>query len=261
MKDITIQASQLRTLLADPKTYDQTLKKYFDVKMGDAFQAQYPLKKGVTVIPDESPDGAKSKSLFFDIKLEVANWVAILRRDSIYRNSVKDHPNRVRIVAEGDSWFHHPDPAVEDIIENLQNHYSIKTLGAGGDELSEMFKEAEYLPTLQQEQPRFFLLSGGGNDFLGKSFKYVLKDYTQGKPGSRPERFLKGRFFDTLNHVLNIYDRIFEHMTVRFPNITLIVHGYDYPIPWRSDHPKLKKSWIGKHLKNGGLLILKTRTS
>ena len=50
------------------------------------------------------------------------------------------------------------------------------SLASAGSELSQMVDPADYLKAVRKEQPKLFLLSAGGNDFLGDIRPFVRPD-------------------------------------------------------------------------------------
>jgi len=198
------------------------------------FGGEFKLKEGI-VWKDE----ALEKGLFFELKLMAANWISRQIRHRRYRRMIKAEPDRMRLVSEGDSWFQHPDPKVLDIIDQLFKKYAIYSLGAGGDRLREYFADKEYKKALVTEQPKIFLLSGGGNDILGKQIKKFLVEEIE--TGADPQSFLNEDFFREIKDLGDIYRQVFEEVRDDFPGMQILCHGYDYILP------DPEKGWFGKY--------------
>jgi len=111
-----------------------------------------------------------------------------------------------------------------------------------------MFYEGEFMKAIRDEHPRIFLMSGGGNDILGSQFNGFLQDTFEDAPaGENPGRFLKHNFSRELESLGNLYDRVFYKL--KGQPIDVIVHGYDYVIPW--DKPN--KGWLGRYMIEKGI--------
>jgi lysophospholipase L1-like esterase len=184
----------------------------------------------------------------------VANWWARRQRNKYYDQVKKRFPDRLRIVSEGDSWFQHP--LVLDIIDHLSRVYAIYCVSAAGDTLRNYLSNEKnngeyFLDALDEPQPSFFLISGGGNDILGSQFRGFLADNPdESSPeGENPKRFLKQTLFDELDTLMDIYKKLFGFLQVHKPNLQVIVHGYDYPVKLND----AKKGWLGKYMIEKGI--------
>jgi hypothetical protein len=197
------------------------------------FGGEVELREGVEWIDEQE------RGLFFKIKLAAANWVSRQFRHYRYKVIRDEEPQRIRIVSEGDSWFQHPHPAVKDIIDQLFDDFAIYSLGAGGDQLEKYFEKGEYKKALASEQPRFFLMSGGGNDILGKRVKDFIN--TPIDPDDEPEKILNTEFRETVSRLGDIYQTVFEEVKRDFPGVHILCHGYDYI------YPDAKKGWYGRY--------------
>ncbi|GHB53270.1 caspase family protein [Persicitalea jodogahamensis] len=206
----------------------------------------WKLKKGLVVPEDE-------KGLFDDIKLRLGNWIETRQRRKRYRNLKKD-PNRLRIVAEGDSWFQYPI-ILQDTLDQLYKCYAIRSFAEAGDTLENYLKKKEYLDAIEEEDVRFFLVSGGGNDVLGDQFQYFLRE-TPDNTDDTPRKYLNQKMFDQLDKLDALYTQMFNELFARYPDLHILVHCYDYLIPVDTDIPanKKKSSWTGKHMIKKGIV-------
>lgn len=239
-KNIQISERELRELLNREDTAAQALSTYFQIDDSNPFSPTYKVNSDVEVITDSEVEAFG----FSDIIVRIANDWAKRKRMKRYKEIIAKHPNWIRLVSEGDSWFQHP--LVKDTIDHLFNHFSVYSLGAGGDELSNIFNQNEYLPALEAEGAKGLLLSGGGNDLMGGHFGEYLNEYS---PGTDARRFLNNEFFAKVNDMMNIYQTIFASMKKLKPNVKIFTHGYDYVVP-RSG--KLGK-YLGKPMENNGI--------
>ncbi|MEM0961967.1 MAG: hypothetical protein AAGK21_05410 [Bacteroidota bacterium] len=165
-----------------------------------------------------------------------------LKRNRRNRRFDRDYKaTRPLIVAEGDSWVLYPWK-LRDLAEHLTDSLNVWSVGAAGDEFREMLRTKEYLTALDdmeqyRRRPDALLFSGGGNDILGDTLKSLLVPYTGGhEPGKNPERFVRWNSTHpsgtTLERVLSglmkMYGELFDAMRKTYPDVAVVVHGYDY---------------------------------
>lgn len=217
--------SELRARLADPTVPESELAPYFVLDEGasDAFAPCFALNPE-TVDIGTGPEAAARSAL----ALNAANAASRLRRDLAFMSRLAGGYDGPVIVAEGDSWWQYP-LLLEDVIDHLSKPFAIKCLSAAGDLLARMERDGEYLTALAQTRATILILSGGGNDLLSDGQLYhCLADH---KPGLRPGDYLNATFDSVLRHALADYERILRKVHGRFPQVKVIVHGYDYAIP------------------------------
>jgi len=241
-----VAKKDLELLLKDENIADFALGIYFN-PIFDGESHAYQLKPEINI---ETTD----KGFIGDTILDVANRWARRSRNNYYSTISKRFPERVKIVAEGDSWFQHP--LVLDIIDHLSKLYSIYCVSAAGDKLrnylSQEKKNGEYfIDAIRTQKPAIFLLSGGGNDILGSQFRDFLVDQPDMSlpPGQNPRRFLHEAIFEEITTLMQIYERMLTHVEDNFESLYVIMHGYDYPI--KLDDPK--KGWLGKYMIEKGI--------
>jgi hypothetical protein len=240
MSDILqIRESELQALLDNEETAEQALATYFDVDDSTPFAPVYTLKPEVELLgePGERAFGLR------DAVVAIANALSRRSRVKRYAQIVEQHPDRLRLIAEGDSWFEHP--LVEDTIDHLFNHYAVYSVGAGGDELGNMFQQNEYLSAIEAQGAQGLLLSGGGNDLLGDRFASYLKEFS---PGCDPRRFLTDEFFARVQDMIRIYETIFDSMLRLKPEVPIFCHGYDFVIPQGKEG-----KWLGQPMGKKGI--------
>ncbi|MBN2482281.1 MAG: SGNH/GDSL hydrolase family protein [Bacteroidales bacterium] len=170
-------------------------------------------------------------------------------------------PGNKIILAEGDSWFEFP-VFVRDIIDWLQKRkdYAVYSLAYGGDWLANILYQGEYVEGLPVHTPDVFLISGGGNDLVSKNRLTTMminplkdpvtepsKDYIESvrlKISNEEEvqRILRGKCYQTreFKSLINVirlqYELMFSNIFTKYPDLKIITHGYDYPIPDRNIH-------------------------
>jgi hypothetical protein len=121
----------------------------------------------------------------------------------------------------------------------LFEDHAIYSLGAGGDTLEKYFEKAEYKAAIVNEQPQFFLMSGGGNDILGKNIMdFIVEDIPD---WDSAEELLNEAFFEKVETLGDIYRDVFTEIQESFPNLKILCHGYDYI------YPDPEEGWYGRY--------------
>ena len=250
----TVREDELSQMLAPAadSTYEDTMA---DFVLGlyyepdtTSLEPTFRLRHELLVV---SPDGGQ-RGLWTDMKLAVVNQVARRVQNRQYRQNLVRYPDRVRIVAEGDSWFQYPF-LLRDIIDYLSGVYSVFSVAAAGATLEDYLKNSEFLEAIGQVKPTYFLLSGGGNDLLGEAFAGLIRSTPDtGRTG--PERYLTDAFATTLDAVCERYKRILRLVHLGYPQVRVLVHGYDYVIPSGADKSLPgSSSWMGETLTKQGI--------
>jgi len=160
------------------------------------------------------------------------------RRSRAYKRKIKNWDGP-RLVSEGDSWFQYPF-LLDDVIDQLDEHYAIRSLGAAGDLISDIVAQDELISTVALERPDGVLISGGGNDLLGKG--RLAKALRKFEPGLSPEDYLTDNFYQKLSEVIGGYQSVLFRLTRSFPRIPVFVHGYDHARPSRGP-------WLGRPME------------
>jgi N-acetyl-anhydromuramyl-L-alanine amidase AmpD/lysophospholipase L1-like esterase len=243
-----INGALLDAMLTDLQTAPFALGLYFDTTTGADWKTDYILKPEIDVVGPHATS-LDERGFIDDLKLDLANAVARKLRNRHYEAVIKQFPDRIRMVSEGDSWFQHP--LVTDIIDHLGRVYAIHCVAAAGDTLRNIQRMGEYLDDITAQKPAFFLLSGGGNDILGTQFRTYLQDNPDmSQPvGENPRRFLKDELFAELDSLRDIYQTVFSLLQTSHPDLHILVHGYDYIIPLSATN----KGWLGRYMIEKGI--------
>jgi hypothetical protein len=178
-----------------------------------------------------------------DVLVTWLNDWARRRRQRAYRQKLADGQPVTKIVAEGDSWFQYP-MLLTDVIDHLMGRHdlAILCLSAAGDHLANMIARAEYVDAIRQEQPEFFLFSGGGNDLVGDGrLAEMLHPFQRGRS---PDSYLTPLFHMFEAKVRSDYMRLFKGLHGHVPHV--LCHGYDYVVP---NHGQ----WLGKPMAAIGI--------
>jgi hypothetical protein len=223
--------------------FNEKRKKWFNIEQVDTLRFFYDLQDVSEAEAFQPPAETRDAAGFGKY---LGNFFESLERYFQYQHMrAKDVP---RIVSEGDSWFMHP--LVSDLIDHLYNDCAVFDLSAAGDELRQMLKQDDFVDAIVDEKPQFFMLSGGGNDFLGEEyFKDFLNPWTPGAPGKRTDRFIRQSFSAKLDKIKRDLARVLQKVvsnsnldamyTTEKP-LHVFLHGYDYAIPGTIR----KGSWI-----------------
>ncbi|MCP4419297.1 MAG: hypothetical protein GY805_22005 [Chloroflexi bacterium] len=188
---------------------------------------------------------ADTRGLESDLALTWLNDWSRRRRQRRYRRKLAQGGSIIKIVSEGDSWFQFP-VLIKETVDHLMDHddLAVFSLGAAGDLLRNMIARAEYLNAVEQENPQFLLFSGGGNDLVNNSrLSSLLHPFSSGRA---PKEYPNSAFNTFLDEISADYERLFNSVTTRFPNLTVFCHGYDYAIP--SSGP-----WLGRPMERNGI--------
>ncbi|CAN5269677.1 hypothetical protein BH09BAC4_BH09BAC4_44820 [soil metagenome] len=243
-----LQGDLLDAMLTDLQTAPFALGLYFDAGTSPDWQIDYQLKPAIKLVGSSAPS-LDERGFISGIGLTLANAVARKLRNQHYQTVIKQFPDRIRMVSEGDSWFQHP--LVTDIIDHLGRVYAIHCVAAAGDTLRNIQRMGEYLDDIDEQKPTFFLLSGGGNDILGDQFRTYLKDNPDmsAPVGENPRRFLKDELFAELDSLRDVYQTVFGLLQTTHPDLHILVHGYDYIIPLSVTN----KGWLGRYMIEKGI--------
>ncbi len=255
-----ITVTELKALLNNEKTVAEALEFYYEYVPTSPFTGEYQLRQHIQIVQEMGPATAGFRtytplSLIREKLLTDANNIARKQRDKLFQQRKKDK-NRKILVTEGDSWFQYPkykklgielSKEVKDIIDYIIDEpgYNVKSLDAAGDVIRNMYHLSEYLDTIGELKPDAFILSGGGNDFF-EIFPYMLKN---GTPDSI-DTYLKISWKTEIKVIETYYKGFLDILTKEFPDLPIILHGYDYIMP-RSDG-----KWIGRPMIEKGKLKL-----
>ena len=134
------------------------------------------------------------------------------------------------IVSEGDSWFQHPiETDIIDALSCLTCGYKIRSLGAAGDQLSEMLQHLEFPEAIKKEDPEAFLFSGGGNDIVDEGLSRILRDSKNITTAS--ECIKEKELREEIDQLAEFYRSIYSKAQEAKDGIPMIVHGYAHPRP------------------------------
>lgn len=238
MAKITVE--QLMAKMAILDADEAELSEYFivDEEASSAFAPQLKLNPSTVQIPRGATAQQRTAQL-----MNSANWFARLQRASKFQRKISGGYDGPIIVSEGDSWFQYP-LLLKDTIDHLMGTYAIHSLGAAGDLLKRMADKREYIGALNDTGAEILLLSGGGNDLVaGGALASHLEEFNA---DLSPADYLLPSFQALLDEALTHYGRMCRQVHGAFPHVSILCHGYDYPVP-------NKDKWLGKPMESRGI--------
>lgn len=251
----TISFEELCKRLANPRVSEESLKPYLTIEAPGEGLAPVLKPNPATVRTEGDPLMARA-----DLGLGFLNGVFRKRRENLFRRRLADGDKRPILLTEGDSWFQYPI-WLDDIVDCLEANFTICCLSAAGDTLDNMAtRKPEYLKWLQRligEQGRTLhavLFSAGGNDLVGPQLAGMINRFVVGKPASW--------YIDTGNYLAREaqiaagYRSIFKNIHDHWPNLKILVHGYDHaiPLPPQGFHIPPLDGWVGAPLRKQGIV-------
>ncbi len=189
------------------------------------------------------------------LKMNIGNLIDYTRRNRKFKKLLKKFPKKPIIVAEGDSWFLYPI-LVKDTLDYIMEGWPLKSLAWAGDTLENYKKSGKLLKYVKKLNPKYVLISGGGNDIIGSDIQQFLKnDVTN---AIKPSDYLNNQFKTQIKKLGDYYIYFFTELNKHKSVNKIIVHGYDYI---RADHAKIvsKGGWLNKYLENAGIKDYKER--
>lgn len=238
MPKITVE--ELMSKMADLGADESELSEYFilDEENSAPFAPRFKLNPATVKIPRGADAAQRSAAV-----MNSANWFARMHREGRFRKILDLGYDGPIIVSEGDSWFQYP-LRLKDTIDHLMDSYAIYSLGAAGDLLKRMADKQEYVSALRNTGAEILLLSGGGNDLVaGGALASHLEAF---HPDLAPADYLLPSFQRLLDDALSQYGRMFRQVHDLFPHVSILCHGYDYPVP-------NKDRWLGKPMESRGI--------
>lgn len=215
--------------------FSKLARRYFREVSGTPGKLSFELIDPDAIIPPPAARHRRATQYAFaDIPGGIAGWLIRLEVDNRldrYERRKQSHPDAIRVVAEGDSWFQHP--LLNDLIDGINGDpaFNVLSLASGGSELCQMTCPKDYLTAVRTERPKLFLLSAGGNDFLEDIRRFVRPD----RPPfpDAPDGYIKTAPFNRLlGQIRGWLRQIFADVLARGSSVErVLMHNYDYAIP------------------------------
>jgi len=165
-----------------------------------------------------------------------------------------DSGENVDVLAIGDSWFHYPKNNLITPLHRVLERPTIYVIGENGaraDELAAGSWRANFEKMLAQYPSiRLVSISAGGNDFagIGDLDDRILSPDCRGA-GSAEACFRAGQPGGVFDAVEAAYRRLIGAVAARRPDLTVLIHNYDYAIPDGRTLPGMR-SWLKLPMDN-----------
>jgi hypothetical protein len=152
-------------------------------------------------------------------------------RQAVFAASIKQHPQRLVILTEGDSWFSYPLNAnIADYIE-MMSDFSILRLEHNGDEAREILGAgSEQLRKIKHYLKNYpvdvLLLSAGGNDLVAEELAKVLEKKANGDSWQSAVKLTT--LTSVLDDIVGAYARLLDARDTLRPKCVVVAHSYCY---------------------------------
>jgi hypothetical protein len=212
-----------------------------------------------------------------DLEIEILRSKQFTKSKNEYELMRQLFPNRINIVAEGDSWFDYPKTwmlvgkpsnLIKHISKFTRNKANFLSLASNGDEAVEMVsgkQKHELVDILRwhendvnQPPIDILLFSGGGNDLVGKNDfeRFILKNAES--CNTAKECILMDRLDRKIKQIGLAYQELLDIRDHYSPTTTIITHTYDYPFPSLQGGEFLgglikTKAWVKRFMDASGI--------
>jgi hypothetical protein len=240
-----VSFEQLQKRVIEGAISEDELKKYFKRIPNDeeSLEPHFQLNPALVEVPPEEATLESAQMM------NTANaWCYLMRKNAYYRRINKPGGNNlIRVMAEGDSWFQYPF-ILHDVIDHIadRDDVAVRCFSAAGDVLSNMVARPQFLEAIRTERPKYFLISGGGNDLVdGDGLRKLLNPFD---PKLKPKNYLNAEYTAFKARLLRLFKDIFNLIYNEDPTIHIICHGYSYAIPNSERGP-----WLGRPMEDIGI--------
>ena len=220
--------------------------------------------------PTFRPDPELVEQDQFKSAMTIGNWWCRWRRRARFNRRLAAGVSLPVIVSEGDSWFQFPF-VIKDVIDHLGSDYLIWSNGAAGDTADNMLlNNSEYMTALDEQADKVsaFLLSAAGNDVIGQdeSGVPVLASLLYKRTASRrtaDELINTAALGKVMGKLKRAYLKVISDVRSdgRFTTLPILVHGYDYALPFPHSNNDLRDpywaandEWLGAPMKDKGIM-------
>lgn len=249
-----ISYQELLEMLADEDTKAEDLKPYLEAELHPDTGLAPVLVPNPELVTGTEADEARTEGALI---LKALNGAYKQRRRKSFFRRLRQGSTAPILLAEGDSWFEFPI-WLEDTIDHLNKDHLIFCLSEAGDELKGMVAEAEYVDVLENLvgkldlNIRAVLLSGGGNDIVGKPLHDFLRNYQPGAAAG--DLIVKTKFRQRLEEIIENYKTVIGFINRTYPDTPIFIHSYDHAVPLPAQGLKIppKDGWLGKWFRKRG---------
>jgi len=152
-------------------------------------------------------------------------------KQAVFAASIKQFPQRLIILTEGDSWFSYPlNSNIADYVE-MMSDFSFLRLEHNGDEAREILGTgSEQLKKLKYYFKNYpvdaLLLSAGGNDLVSGALPKVLDKKITGNPWQSAVKL--ATLTTVLDDIVAAYSRLLDARDALRPKCVVVAHSYCY---------------------------------
>ena len=152
-------------------------------------------------------------------------------KQAVFAASIKQHPQRLVLLTEGDSWFSYPLNAnIADYIE-MMSDFSILRLEHNGDEARDILgagsgqlKKLKYY--LKSYPVDAVLLSAGGNDIVSGELARLLNKKVNGATWQSTVKL--AALTTVLDDIVAAFARLLDARDALRPKCAVFAHSYCY---------------------------------
>ncbi len=260
-----ISYHEYQSLLLSDEVEDEKILEYSKIVKGASGSFDWTLQ------PDPEKVEVSQEELEAESAMQIGNSLCRWRRARRYFKRKKNGVDLPVLVSEGDSWFQFPF-LIKEVIDQLENHYLIWSVGAAGDTAENMVfgqkkkKKTEYMRALRarkNDNVQGFLFSAAGNDIIGEdpdtgnaALFDILKDYN-GDDNDVHGHINFAELGQRMTFLRQAYTQVIDNIRAEdgFEQLPVFIHGYDYPFPYPfgNDDPRdpsyaKRNEWLGEPL-------------
>lgn len=182
-----------------------------------------------------------------DMAINVFTGLSRAIRNGEFKRRIRQDPDQLRVVEEGDSWFQYP-ALLDEVIDNVVQEFAVYSLSAPGDTAEEMALHSEHVAKIRKYKPDVFMLSMGGNDVLGEGrFVHLLNNHFDG--ATVDDLIHHAQVDAVLGQLMGHYRTMLTRAFEARPNMRIFLHGYANALP-REDG-----KWLGRALESKGISL------
>jgi GDSL-like Lipase/Acylhydrolase family len=153
-------------------------------------------------------------------------------RQGTFAAMVKQFPDRLKVLTEGDSWFSYPlNNNIADYIELMSTDVAMLRLEHNGDEARDILAsnsdEFKNLKAYLKKYPvDALLLSAGGNDLVAGELKRLLDKKVNGATWQTTVKL--AYLTQVLDDIVAAYSRLLDARDAVRPGCVVFAHSYCY---------------------------------
>jgi hypothetical protein len=152
-------------------------------------------------------------------------------RQAVFAANIRQHPDRLVMLTEGDSWFSYPLNAnIADYVE-MMSDFSMLRLEHSGDDArdimgagSDQLKKLKYY--LKNYPVEALLMSAGGNDIVSAELKKLFNVRVNGATWQSAVKL--ATLTTLLDDIVASYERLLDARDALRPDCVVFAHSYCY---------------------------------